>query len=397
MDETAVKFWQDGGAGYVKIPANVKKAEFLETETKASLSKRRMVCSLLGFISDDEETQRLLPQVLVVNKRSLTEAATREVQASLQGSDTLFLKRRDSAWVSVDLMVEIIHLLAKCLEPVKPLAHILLLLDCAPIHTTQRVVAAVARAGFLLHFVPALMTSVLQPLDVYAFAQYKKVLRDYYEERAMASDTGEVSNKEVVDITFKAATAVLQSGAWRHAFRGCGWGESQQGIGRRASRRLQWTKEEARCPSEFPTLQQLQTVWGDRRTIPVGWLFHCARALASADAFEVVHAPLPNPVPPVPAPHPWFGRLRSSSRERSPSPVAGPPAALHPPPAWRPPSPVRPKPRPLPLAAAAAADNSLPRPPLPPPARPPPVGRPLLLRKRSREAATAASTSGSPS
>ena len=88
MDETAVKFWQEGGAGYVQIPSGVIKAEFLETEAKVSLSKKRMVCSLLGFISDDEETQRLLPQVFVVNKRSLTEAATREVQASLQGSTT---------------------------------------------------------------------------------------------------------------------------------------------------------------------------------------------------------------------------------------------------------------------------------------------------------------------
>ena len=74
----------------MQAPGGMNKAEFLETEAKVSLSKKRMVCSLLGFISDDEETQRLLPQVLVVNKKSLAEAATREVQASLQGSTTLF-------------------------------------------------------------------------------------------------------------------------------------------------------------------------------------------------------------------------------------------------------------------------------------------------------------------
>ena len=96
----------------------------------------------------------------------------------------------------MDLMVEVIQLVARCLEPVKPLAHVLLLLDCAPVHTTQRVVAAAARAGFLLHFVPTLMTSELHPLDVYVFAQFKKVFRDYYEELAMASATGEVSQKK---------------------------------------------------------------------------------------------------------------------------------------------------------------------------------------------------------
>ena len=239
MDETAVKFWQEGGAGYVQVPGGMNKAEFLETEAKVSLSKKRMVCSLLGFISDDEETQRLLPQVLVVNKKSLAEAATREVQASLQGSTTLFLKRCDSAWVSVDLMVEVIQLVGRCLEPVKPLAHILLLLDCAPMHTTQRVAAAAARAGFLLHFVPTLMTSVLQPLDVYVFAQFKNIFRDYYEELAMASATGEVSIKDVVDISVKAATAVLSRSPWRHAFPGCGSGHDHQNIGRRASRRFQ--------------------------------------------------------------------------------------------------------------------------------------------------------------
>ena len=92
-----MKFWQEGSAGYVQVPSGVNKAEFLETEATVPLSKKRMVCALLRFISDDEETQRVLPQVLVVNKKSLTEAATQVVQASLQGSTTLFLERCDSA------------------------------------------------------------------------------------------------------------------------------------------------------------------------------------------------------------------------------------------------------------------------------------------------------------
>ena len=105
---------------------------------------------------------------------------------TLQGVGCLDLEQRpgeplaiDSAWVSEDLMVEIIQLLARCQEPVKPLAHILLHLACTPVHTTQSVVAAAARASFLLHVVPSLMTSALQSPHVYVYAQLNKLLRDY--------------------------------------------------------------------------------------------------------------------------------------------------------------------------------------------------------------------------
>ena len=214
----------------------------------------------------------------------------------------------------------------------------------------------------------------------------------------MASATGDASNEDVVDITFKAATAVLSGGAGRHAFRGCGWeGDKQRSLGWRASRRLHWRKEETRCLPEFLPLLQFQTKLCGRRTIPVGWLFHCVRVLTSGYAVECCPLPLPDPDPPVPAPHAWFGRLRSSSGLRSPSTLAGPRFPVHLPlTPWRPPSLALPPPRPPLVPAAAPTENSLTRPPLPLPARPPPVGRPLLQRKRSRESTAAASTSGSP-
>ena len=60
--------------------------------------------------------------------------------------------------------------LRRRLEPLGPLAQVVLLLDSARCHAHQRVAHAAARNKTILVFLASSMTASLQPLDVFVFA-----------------------------------------------------------------------------------------------------------------------------------------------------------------------------------------------------------------------------------
>ena len=382
MDETAIRFWEKSGSqGYIVVPPRMLKKHFLERENGATLSQRRSVCSYVAFISDDDRINELLPQIIIVNEHTISASDVAAVEKPLALSTTLFVMRRKSAWVTGELLQEIIKLLHRCLESQLEEIHALLLLDCSPVHATERIARACARAGFLLHFVPSNMTGIMQPLDVYTFADFKRAIREEYEEEAIKSGAGKVKPLAVLELTFRCIVRVVQGKAWRHAFLGCGFGGKQFYLGERIRRRMSWPKG---CPpvgDDVPSLHELHEVWCSRRSIPIGWLFHRAVSGAGAgvglndgDSTAATVASGRQSA--------WHGRLRSSSflgraAAASSSKSAGPP--------WRP-RPRAPLPKPAPVAppssslspgqvtVGTAAPIAL-RPGLP-------VGRPLLPRRR---------------
>ena len=380
-----MRFWYERKAGYVALPGGKSKTDVLAKEETATLSKRRLCCTLMAFVSDDKEVQRLLPQVLLVNKRALKAAEEKAVAQFLRDSGTLFLWQQDSAWASVDTMCKVLRLLGERLAPVKPLAHCLLSMDCAPIHLPPRTAAAAARAGVFLHYVPANMTSHLAPLDVYVFGSLKKEFRDALEETSMHSPTGTYSNMDVVIQVFKVVQRVVQGRDWRHAFLRCGWGDKQRQVGLRLSRSLDSTPATLAVSNDIPSLADLQLVFPKKTILPIGWLFHLVAPTPlppgaeselgqPADSGDEEHALV------------WAGRLRSSS-SRAPPESSSPPLAIAQPPLQCPPvqRPAQPVVMPLAPPKAAAAMASLSRPSSATPGlRGLPVGRPLF-RSRSRE------------
>ena len=133
--------------------------------------------------------------------------------------------RRTSAWVTGELLQDIIKVLHKCLESQVSEIHALLLLDCSPVHATERIARAAARRGFLLHFVPSNMTGIMQPLDVYTFADFKRAIREEYGDEAIKSYAGKVKPLAVIQLTFRCIVRVVQGKTWRHA-----WDAASAGI-----------------------------------------------------------------------------------------------------------------------------------------------------------------------
>ena len=145
----------------------------MEQETYAPLHKRRLACSLLAFIADVAEAQALLPLILICNEQTITDQESATINEEFSGGSQCWLLRRKSAWVNAQFLIWLMGVLRKCLSSLDRIAQLVLLMDCCPVHATASVLRAAALNGIVVIFIPALMTIVLQPLDVYVFAKLK--------------------------------------------------------------------------------------------------------------------------------------------------------------------------------------------------------------------------------
>ena len=125
-------------------------------------------------------------------------------------------------------MVEVVQLLARALSRVIPRRRVMLLLDACPIHMGQGFLRACARRGILVHYVPAKLTWLLQPLDTHAFARFKVFVGCEYRQEVMRNGHCELA--AMVRIVARAVRKILQGVKWAYAFDGNGFGKSQREV-----------------------------------------------------------------------------------------------------------------------------------------------------------------------
>lgn len=343
MDETSVKLFSGDSKGAVAVLPGEKMKEALgRAEQRASLRVRRSAISHVAFVCDDAEIQRLLPQVIIGNEKVLPRWVVDAVSGASR-LDNIFILRQKSSWVNQKVLVNIVNLLAASLKDKMSSHAFILSMDGAPSHTAPGVPRACARGGFRLVYIPACMTSLMQPCDTHVFARYKGFLRKRLEQHRLESATGSTTTQQVVETMCEGIREVLEGRSWVRAFQHTGLREQQRHVGSSFLRKLQWT-EAPSVSSELPSLQQLQAVYRAGATIPVMALF------------QLCLPPNPSPVRPSQSLSPgptegagsWRGRLRSSSS-----------LALE---------------EPAPHRMRSARDDlAAPPPPLPPPPCPPPL------------------------
>ena len=302
----------ESSKGLVYVKRGRNKRNVLETERRATLSMRRSACSLVAFTSSCREVGSLLPQVVVVNQRLLTEAQLRSVRDELGSRPNCYLLERRSAWVNGPVLADIIRILGRCLESVKPFAHLIFIMDCCPVHFTVRALRAVAAASMHVLFVPSSMTGVLQPLDAYAFCIFKRRLRDTVELLQMENCNGVIATPDVVVAALDIAVATLCCQDWSHSFRGCGFDDGQHFLGGRVLRYLNWQTTPVGADALLPSLEELQSIFPRGRLIPIGWLFSVAKRTAEGGTL-LPDGGSEEANEPVDICDEWSGRLRSSS------------------------------------------------------------------------------------
>ena len=116
---------------------------------------------------------------------------------------------------------------------------LILVLDCARCHLRADVVAYAARLNIWIVVVPSKLTFLLQPLDAYAFAPFKRALVDAYYKARLRSGGMVLNPTRWLRVLLTTIASVFQERDWAHAFSSVGLTEGQSGLNSAIHRQLQ--------------------------------------------------------------------------------------------------------------------------------------------------------------
>jgi hypothetical protein len=184
----------------------------------------------------------------------------------------VYLLRLKSRWAGVTPMWEVLQVLALILKAYDDTHCPVFLLDCCPAHLQPEIGKGFKRRGPTPLFVPAKMTGLLQPLDAYVFARYKRELRKrFYCLRS--SQNGHLPDRLQFWKTLMQHVDVFMSSTnWTSPFELTGWTNRQQGTSNYIRRRLKFT-DVIDVGSGRPTDSQLETIFPrSRKSEGTVWL-----------------------------------------------------------------------------------------------------------------------------
>ncbi len=229
-----------------------------------TLAQRRSCLTLVGFIADTLEFQKMLPQFIIGNEHVLPAAF---VSRFPQGAGNVYMIRRKSSWVSKKLLIFMLRRVAVALRRTSLSPYIILSMDTCPVHLAPEVFRAAAQAKLHVHLVPAQMTRFLQPLDILVFAEFKRCLAEKYHEAIVDSPSGKVHRHAFLNILVDVVKHVLFKD-WGRAFRRSGWGPDRTEVSQTLLRALE---VDSILPIEptLPCLNELQLIFPRRRVVPV--------------------------------------------------------------------------------------------------------------------------------
>ena len=334
FDETAIRYVQDSRRGYLTLGAQRQKRSAHSLTRQVCRSETRAMMSLGTFICDDPSVQPLLPQVLLVNKKLMTEAETAVAAALLPQGVQLW--REESAWTTGAIMVRLLTTLHLSLSAVLSTRKVILSADAFRSHMTKAVFRTAARLGFFYFLVPSKMTWALQPCDTHVFALFKRHLEEVVQAATAQTSEGRLSRPSLVGCVGTTVESILHRRSWKRAFEDCGLGGTQATVSARTMAKL-GTVSLPPAERGLPSLSMLREIFPTRAWIPINEVFMAFRAVRDSPEQPgrmQQHTPAPRSPSPVDPRRPWVGRLRSSmvpSQEATSSAVAAPQCPRTPP------------------------------------------------------------------
>jgi hypothetical protein len=296
MDETALCLFQGASAGNLFI----RKSE--RTMQSVPRSARRTFLTHAAFVCDDPEMQPLMPQVVLVNERTVNKRQWHSLQRACPPG--VRLMRQKSAWVNSELCARMVRWLAAAVAPFADTTQVVFLFDAARQHVTPQVLRACAAVRVWPVVIPAGLTWLLQPLDTHVFALYKVRLQRSYHAARIAKVDGRIDVTDFLPCVYDAIKQTLDGQDWSYAFERDGFSPCQSGVGKRVLSELS-TAAPIIVGSDRPSDDQLLACLPRRCKIDLRlfWKPLKSRLRASALApFGVVLSPPPSPCVTMAAP-----------------------------------------------------------------------------------------------
>ena len=181
---------------------------------------------------------------------------------------------------------------------------IVLFLDAARIHCSRKVILACNYHGIRLILLPAKLTWLLQPCDTHLFVNYKRYMRQRWQEMALTMESGVVDIDTLFDIVFDTIETVVNSQSWAHAFMENGFHSSFGYLSSYIMKRLEYTAKPI-MNTDPPTIETFVWCFPARTVIPENLLLKPWRPPTLPALGGPVHGqPLALPAPQLALPAP---------------------------------------------------------------------------------------------
>ena len=140
-------------------------------------------------------------------------------------------------------------------------------LDAHAAHITPCVFEAACRAGGFINGYTSFHDAYPPAIGYTHFSGLKLELWKGTQTLTLESASGDFQIERFMDVLCDVIGRVM-SKAYPHAFASCGFSRKQQGLTERMLNALEWS-EVPDVGSEPPTLQELQLLWRQGKTIPI--------------------------------------------------------------------------------------------------------------------------------
>ena len=262
LDETAISRAHPGSPGWIVSKSWWPGA--LRPHQKIPKKDERSMITHVGLITHNTTVQGRLPQILIGNERIFTPELMAAV-AQVAPSKVQFWRCK-SSWNTSNHMLRILREIALAMAEF-PEFQPILVMDCATIHLSPRVLNVASTLGIWILPVPAGCTFLLQPCDTHVFAALKAFLKRAYRDSKDANGvvTSEAWARTVID----AVTVFLCGRSWTTAFQQTGIIGDRQRLTRDVAA-LQATPPVS--PSTRPTLATVRDLLPRNRRVPYSQL-----------------------------------------------------------------------------------------------------------------------------
>ena len=143
LDETSVRFWYEPRKGLRRDAGDKPRKGFARQASRAQLRK---AFTHVAIVCDDTTLQPYLPQVLLVNERTVSMELSRRWTA-LRGCNAK-LWRGKSAWINEKVFAKILRELGKVLRERAGGRQAVLLMDAHKVHYSKGALAAAVTMTF---------------------------------------------------------------------------------------------------------------------------------------------------------------------------------------------------------------------------------------------------------
>ena len=197
MDETSVPYHVGGRMGNRMIGRTPElRAQMKE---RATLAKARKHLTLMATVATSDAVQSILPQTLVpriTGEKKKWDQWCDDVNHAEHPTMRYYLVAE--GWVNETVMLWWLTNLRQTLDHHGYIKPVVLVLDVAAVHLSEKVLYRIWYYGWFVLVLPAKLTYLLQPLDVYMFGPFKKKLYEMQARTRISASSGESTFHEWV-------------------------------------------------------------------------------------------------------------------------------------------------------------------------------------------------------